>query len=623
MEHLPADCDLTLFQYLRLGDLLAVRGCSRALRRRHGPHRPVWELVQPTRASLALALPHLSVAAMRLLHAAYRLTDEELGQYCVFETVCAGGGLARFHWFVCEFAVDAGGTLEPLLTACSHGQLEVAQWLAGRATCEIRAERNRVFHETCAHGQLAVAQWLADRFALTVADAREHPCRTFSMACANGHLATAQWLETRFGLSLCDALADRHRALRGACAHGHLAVVEWLARRFSLTERVVPARHLRWALDLACSDGHQAVAEWVIDTFGLMASVASRSGIHEAVRWLCAACHYGRPELAQWLITRFELPKIPVHRLVALACRRGHLGIAQWLTRIAADAWCVPLTAELGAWSDAISAAGVLPNPATFQWMVGSSQALITEGGSRCYAHATAPRISELLSRICAAGRLQNAQYLLEHYGPTKLVEIALHNDPHTPLYLACAHGHFEVALWLVEWFPFTAGAGADTAARVLRHPCARGDFPMVLWLAWRFTLTTNDVRIENNAAFRHACRHGHVKLAQWLADRFELTTEDARAANNFALRSACGNGHIATAQWLVEHFELEAADARARANYALHYACTNGHLGVVQWLMARFELTIMDLHARKGEALKTPYTRVRRWLAHQYRSSE
>ena len=62
---------------------------------------------------------------------------------------------------------------------------------------DAQANEHWAFKSACAHGHLLVAQWIAGRFGLTVEDTHGINLRRL---CDDGHHSVLEWLEERFGV---------------------------------------------------------------------------------------------------------------------------------------------------------------------------------------------------------------------------------------------------------------------------------------------------------------------------------------------------------------------------------------------------------------------------------------
>jgi hypothetical protein len=237
----PTVCDPLIFQYLLLAELVATRGCSRALRVRLDPPgaRRSWLAVKPKGPILTELMP---APYCKLLHAAYAFSIGELaGWHITLQNLCRFGRLTTAQWLVNTFSLTAA---------------------------DARAQDNAALRYICANGHLATAQWLVERFALTAADARAKNNQALRYACEGGHIAIAQWLVDRFELTAADVRANDNGALRGACYGNHLVMAQWLAFHFKLT--ATDARALNnQALVAARLCGRRQVSQWLIKRFGL------------------------------------------------------------------------------------------------------------------------------------------------------------------------------------------------------------------------------------------------------------------------------------------------------------------------------------------------------------------
>ena len=85
--------------------------------------------------------------------------------------------------------------------------------------------------------------------------------------------------------------------------------------------------------------------------------------------------------------------------------------------------------------------------------------------------------------------------------------------------------------------------------AEGFRHACAHGHLEMARWLVDTFKLTMNDVRSCNCFAFNQACSHGHLETAKWLVEAFPVEKNDALADDAYGFTAACMRGHLETAK--------------------------------------------------------------------------
>jgi hypothetical protein len=124
---------------------------------------------------------------------------------------------------------------------CCRGHLNVAAWLAeigldGQGPPKQNGLEG--FDRACSGGQLEVAQWLAGRYEIGKKDIASpgglaHP---LCLAAAGGHLAVVRWLIARYALAPGDVTADDYEVLKAACRCGRLAAAEWLHTNYAATK---------------------------------------------------------------------------------------------------------------------------------------------------------------------------------------------------------------------------------------------------------------------------------------------------------------------------------------------------------------------------------------------------
>lgn len=351
---LPQDCDLVIFRFLTIADLLAVRSCSRALRRRHDPERArgVWPLVRPAQLRVG--------TNVRLLHAAYNFTSDDIQCNEVFRNVIAAGDRPLAEWLLASFgcAIDRADNYDGAIRiACENGRLDLVQWLASlfeyRTDCDGlfvgHGYQIDVLFLACVFSHVHVARWLVSHFNI-----RRYPNATWTAlrAYRAGHQRVAEWLFDQFGPPVTAQLFSFGEPLCDACMAGDLRTLRFLTTHFTLTATDA-RRRFNGALRNACARGHLEVAMWLTDQFKLTAKDA-RAENNYALRW---ACEGGQLAVVKWLVVRFELTSADARAnnnwALRYACENGHLLVVRWLAArfklTAADARAADNHALLGA----------------------------------------------------------------------------------------------------------------------------------------------------------------------------------------------------------------------------------------------------------------------------------
>jgi hypothetical protein len=188
----------------------------------------------------------------------------EFGGYYMpaLKAACVNNNREMVQWMVTRLKMpsdlfaDDECDLSAFRTACAHGSLEIAQWVADYFHLhwrQVRAHNDAALRAACTNGHLAVAEWLVDTFAYARDTIRGNQNCLFRLACAHGQREVAQWLTRRFQLDVADVNDCAGSALRRACAGAHVATVRWLA-----PQCMDPA--IRWrALRAARKQGHGVV----------------------------------------------------------------------------------------------------------------------------------------------------------------------------------------------------------------------------------------------------------------------------------------------------------------------------------------------------------------------------
>lgn len=143
----------------------------------------------------------------------------------------------------------------------------------------------------------------------------------------------------------------------------------------------------------------------------------------------------------------------------------------------------------------------------------------------------------------------------------TWLVAVRLarrHSDPVREV-IACSLGPVRLVRWT---------GGVACAERAFRAACAHGHLDVAQWIVRRHGVEA--CRVDDDHLLL-ACATGRLWLARWLV----LLGATPRPA---CFTQACGNGHLAVAQW------LDCGDA----DEALELAAQHGRLETVRWLVGR-----------------------------------
>ncbi|CAM9496043.1 unnamed protein product, partial [Choristocarpus tenellus] len=167
-------------------------------------------------------------------------------------------------------------------------------------------------------------------------------------------------------------------------------------------------------------------------------------------------------------------------------------------------------------------------------------------------------------------GRVQNLQSILQDSGYSIDVNKALDPDGLSPLCLACANGHEEVAMFLLT----TAGADPNNSVATV----SRWGIPSPLMLATGSGLT----RVVDELLSRNA-------------------RVDARRTDGWTSLHVCASkGHAFIMQSLLSAPLADTGIRTARLETPLSIACSRGHLSIVDMLLGESDETISRGHVEE-----------------------
>ncbi|KAF1325079.1 Tkl protein kinase, partial [Globisporangium splendens] len=426
---------------------------------------------------------------------------------------------------------DAQTTGEPplVVTACAFGRLEIAKFLVehGAAVDAGRAHASPLY-AACAGGQLEVVQWLVEEreVALSVPDA--HGKTPLVVAIENGSLRIFQYL-LFMGADVSES-ANGGVDVYMMCAYlGNLGMVKHFLE-LALTEVAYSGCQVH-LLEGAVHGEHAEVVEYILQHDD---GKISRTDVNEN---LCIAAQSEDPDVAEVLLNHnADVNHIsprhatPIYRAVTY----GNLKTVELLLKRGAN----------------------ITSPASFQ------------------AEST-------LYEMAKHGRVDMLQLAHKLRGDQVDFGARSDNTKHAPLHGAAAHGHTEVACFLLR---------AD-----LLHP-----------------QVDVDVRSANqDTPLLLAVHKGHLEVVDLLVTH-GADIDKCRAGHSTPLIEAAEAGHFAVVQYLCEHGadpnamrdgDLSALCVAARHNFpciveyltkwgrvdpfAFHVAVVEGNIDVVRVLLS------------------------------------
>ncbi|XP_063898868.1 ankyrin-2-like [Helicoverpa armigera] len=468
------------------------------------------------------------------------------------------------------------------------------------------------------------------------ADGRAHPVTKYCplyIACYHGHADIARLLLASFPqavqvsrpqrgavpswrLSSYSSWSTKYCPLYIACYHGHADIARLLLASFPQAVQVsrpqrgaVPSWRLSsyssWStkycpLYIACYHGHADIARLLLASFPQAVQV-SRPQRGAVPSWrlssysswstkycpLYIACYHGHADIARLLLASFpqavqvsrpQRGAVPSWRLSSysswstkycplyIACYHGHADIARLL---------------LASFPQAVQVSrpqrGAVPS-----WRLSSYSSWSTK---YCPLYIACYHGHADIARLLLASFPQAVQVSRPQRGAVpswRLSSYSSWSTKYCPLYIACYHGHADIARLLLASFP--------QAVQVSRPQ--RGAVP-----SWR--LSSYSSWSTKYCPLYIACYHGHADIARLLLASFPQAVQQETVEKWLPLHAACIGGHAAMVTLLLEYpypdsvlttytdatgqwqysaaFDVNARDVSGQT--ALYVACTLGNL--------------------------------------------
>ena len=299
------------------------------------------------------------------------------------------------------------------------------------------------------------------------------------------------------------------------------------------------------------------------------------SGLYDDNTLLHLACKNGHLNIAQYLIGELQCKpaRYTTRRktLLHYACENGHLNITQYLIEVA---HCNP------ACRDPLRNTPL--HLACSNGYIKIVRYLIN--GCHCDPSCTDTRGNTPLHEACTHGQIEIAKYLINdcHCYPSCTKAFG-----HTPLHQACSSGHIEIARYLINDCHCDPSCIADTRGNTPLHlACLNGRIEIARCLINDCHCDPSCTDARGNTPLHLACSNGHIEIARYLIKDCHCNPSCTDARGNTSLHQACSNGHIEIARYLIKDCYCNPSCTDTRGNTPLHLACSNGHIEIARYLI-------------------------------------
>jgi hypothetical protein len=206
--------------------------------------------------------------------------------------------------------------------ACTHGHLEMAQWLFSQISpASIGKYLPKIFYTTGIRGHQAMVQWLLEVEPSLVTQLDD----VFSSVCSKNH-EMATWIYSNY--PTVNVSANNEHAFRIACWYGKLEIAQWL---YSIRPTLDVSALKEEAFCSACHNGHLHVVQWLLEIKPSIHISADDNAV------FYHACFTGYMDVLKWLLSTghpMDLTPGDVKRGIEL-CQNSEM--IQWLSTVYRD----------------------------------------------------------------------------------------------------------------------------------------------------------------------------------------------------------------------------------------------------------------------------------------------
>jgi ankyrin repeat protein len=441
----------------------------------------------------------------------------------------------------------------PLSTTCSRGHTDIIELLIenGTNTVILNENNENILYLACNGIHPEAVQYLLTLDNIRTPEFMEQKNiwgqTPLSSACSRGHIDIIKSLIEN-GANTETLNKNNENILSLACKGRHLEVVQYLLTLDNIRTPDFMEQRSIWgqtALSAACSRGHTNIIELLIGN-GADITIQYKNG-SSVLHRVCMA-REEKIHIVRNLLSIFKDTSIMEQKNnngltpLNLACFHGHTKIAKLFLENGADF--------------------------TVQYNDGSNILhMLCKNGNYNLVHHILPVFKHHTSLIKQQDTLGHTPLSLAClHGHTKIVESFLEkdlcptvqcNDGSNLLHLACISGEIEIVEHLLNFYPKLMEQQNNDGSTPLCAACAKGNMDIIKSLVENGS-DTRTVNGNGENILYLACLNGHLDVVQYLFTLDKLCDSKFMKQKNSkkrtALDAAHSNNHTKIAKLLTEH---------------------------------------------------------------------
>lgn len=491
--------------------------------------------------------------------------NRELIKYYLYKT-CELGDKIYTEWIFKSF-FDGNIVLDSDTTellnfafscACCSGDLEFLDWLDKKL---ISYDHNTDISDTWAidkvyrKGNLKVLKWIIKRFNIPSSKLYQG-CYSLIMSYVDGNREIVEWLMDKLQISLADSddlisvimkyFPEKGRkygstekyCLEYVASKGDKAAMKSAMQYIKLKDWEVSDM-----LDIAISNGYLDIVRLLVEKYN-----PSKEWI---IRPVSTACHISQIEIAEYLITKYNLKeshKKILTNAVEVAIEDKHFGIIKLLYN----------TLNLSL-KDIHKNDFIVPD-----------------------------YILEIYD-LCDSGDCDVFKWLIEEKLLDKRKQYEGEMIAHF-LNVICDRNKIELVKWTIQTLEMDLEHDSKIIMSCLKKGLVRGDTEFVEWLMNNFNLGEDKYRKDILDFFSEACGTCKLEILEKFEELLIIDSGEIRNNGNKALRMALRSGNLNVVKWLVEKFDLDKRDL-LMGKHELILTYIDGNMEVIDWINSTFDI--------------------------------